>query len=134
MEGYKNIYALGDCSIVLGDENYPKGHPQLAQVAIQQAKNLGDNLILKNKNWKTFRYKDKGSLAIIGRNKAVLDSPEQKYNMNGFLAWIIWIFVHIMSLVNFRNKLRAVYDWIGYYIYKDQSFRMIIKPRERKTN
>jgi len=134
VEGYKNIYALGDCSIVIGDENYPKGHPQLAQVAIQQAKNLGDNLILKNKNWKTFRYVDKGSLAIIGRNKAVLDSPEQKYNMNGFLAWIIWIFVHIMSLVNFRNKLRAVYDWIGYYIYKDQSFRMIIKPRERKTN
>lgn len=131
VEGYTNIYALGDCALVLGDENYPKGHPQLAQAAIQQAKNLGDNLILKNKNWKTFRYKDKGTLAIIGRNKAVLDSPKQKYSLNGFLAWIIWIFVHIMSLVNFRNKLRAVYDWLGYYIYKDQSFRMIIKPRER---
>jgi len=131
VEGYTNIYALGDCALVLGDENYPKGHPQLAQAAIQQANNLGDNLILKNKNWKTFRYKDKGTLAIIGRNKAVLDSPKQKYSLNGFLAWIIWIFVHIMSLVNFRNKLRAVYDWLGYYIYKDQSFRMIIKPRER---
>jgi NADH dehydrogenase len=134
VEGYKNIYALGDCAFVFGDENYPKGHPQLAQAAIQQAKNLGDNLNRKYINWKPFKYKDKGSLAIIGRNKAVLDTPNQKYNMNGFLAWFIWIFVHIMSLVNFRNKLRAVYNWIGYYINKDQSFRMIIKPRERKTN
>ncbi|MBL4745530.1 MAG: NAD(P)/FAD-dependent oxidoreductase [Flavobacteriaceae bacterium] len=131
IEGYDTIYALGDCSIITGDENAPKGHPQVAQVAIQQAQNLGANLLLEKEAWKPFQYTDKGSLAIIGRNKAVLDTPRQQHHMNGFFAWFVWIFVHIMSLVNFRNKLRAVYDWTGYYIYKDQSFRMIIKPRER---
>jgi len=131
IEGYDAIYALGDCAIITGDAAAPKGHPQVAQVAIQQAQNLGKNLLLTKEAWKPFQYTDKGSLAIIGRNKAVLDTPNQKFHMNGFFAWFIWIFVHIMSLVNFRNKLRAIYDWTGYYIYKDQSFRMIIKPRER---
>lgn len=131
IEGYDSIYALGDCAIITGDENAPKGHPQVAQVAIQQAQNLGRNLNVAKELWEPFEYTDKGSLAIIGRNKAVLDTPKHKYHMNGFFAWFIWIFVHIMSLVNFRNKLRAVYDWTGYYIYKDQSFRMIIKPRDR---
>lgn len=122
------IYALGDCAIIDGDIKYPQGHPQVAQPAIQQAKNLADNLLKNNGTWKPFAYKDKGSLAIIGRNKAVLDFPNQLYAMSGFLSWLIWIFVHIMSLVNFKNKLRALYNWLGYYIYKDQSFRMIIKP------
>ncbi|PCH78549.1 MAG: FAD-dependent oxidoreductase [Flavobacteriaceae bacterium] len=133
IEGYDTIYALGDCAIITGDKNAQRGHPQVAQVAIQQAQNLGKNLLLPKESWKPFQYTDKGSLAIIGRNKAVLDAPNHKFHMNGFFAWFIWIFVHIMSLVNFRNKLRAVYDWTGYYIYKDQSFRMIIKPRERQT-
>ncbi len=132
IEGYDSIYALGDCAIITGDENTPRGHPQVAQVAIQQAQNLGRNLHLEKEFWKPFQYTDKGSLAIIGRNKAVLDTPNHKHHINGFFAWFIWIFVHIMSLVNFRNKLRAVYDWTGYYIYKDQSFRMIIKPRDRE--
>jgi NADH dehydrogenase len=122
------IYALGDCAIIDGDIKYPQGHPQVAQPAIQQAKNLADNLLKNQEAWKPFAYKDKGSLAIIGRNKAVLDFPNQLYAMSGFLSWLIWIFVHIMSLVNFKNKLRALYNWLGYYIYKDQSFRMIIKP------
>jgi NADH dehydrogenase len=122
------IYALGDCAIIDGDIKYPQGHPQVAQPAIQQAKNLADNLLKNQGAWKPFAYKDKGSLAIIGRNKAVLDFPNQLYAMSGFLSWLIWIFVHIMSLVNFKNKLRALYNWLGYYIYKDQSFRMIIKP------
>ncbi len=134
VEGYDNIYALGDCAIMMEDKDYPNGHPQQAQGAIQQADNLGKNLKLDSDNWKDFKYIDKGSLAIIGRNKAVLDTPGQKFSLNGFMAWVIWIFVHIMSLVNFRNRLRAVYDWLGYYIYKDQSFRMIIKPRERNNN
>lgn len=128
---YENIYALGDCALVFGDENYPQGHPQLAQPALQQAKNLADNLNSKSKNWKPFQYKDKGSLAIIGRNKAVLDLPGKKYSLKGFGAWLIWIFVHIMGLVNFKNKIRTLYNWLGYYIYKDQYFRMIIKPTER---
>lgn len=132
VEGYKNIYALGDCAIVSGDENFPNGHPQLAQAALQQARNLAENLSSNPKQWKPFKYKDLGSMAIIGRNKAVVDFPKHKYFLKGFIAWLIWIFVHIMSLVNFRNKLRTLYNWIGYYINKDQSFRMIIKPSERK--
>jgi len=125
---YDNIYALGDCAFIQGDKEYPAGHPQVAQPAIQQAKNLADNLLKNEGAWKTFGYQDKGSLAIIGRNKAVLDFPNQKYAMSGFISWLIWIFVHIISLVNFKNKIRALYNWLGYYIYKDQSFRMIIKP------
>ncbi len=133
VDGYKNIYAIGDACIVSGDDLFPDGHPQLAQVAIQQAHNLGKNL---NKNsvqsWTPFSYNDKGSMAIIGRNKAVTDGPNQKFFIKGFIAWCVWIFVHIMSLVNFRNRMRALYDWTGYYIYKDQSFRMIIKPKEQQ--
>ena len=131
VHSYRNIYALGDCAIILNDEEYPKGHPQLAQPALQQAKNLANNLSKDSKDWKPFRYNDKGSLAIIGRNKAVLDFPGQKYSVKGFGAWLIWIFVHIMGLVNFKNKVKTLYNWLGYYIYKDQFFRMIIKPTTR---
>jgi len=131
VEGYENIYALGDCAILSGDTNYPDGHPQLAQPAIQQADNLATNLDKDNKNWKPFKYNNKGSLAIIGRNKAVFDLPNEKYFIKGFLAWLIWLFVHIMGLVNFKNRLRTFVNWIGYYIYKDQYFRMIIKPNEK---
>ncbi|CAL2078103.1 NAD(P)/FAD-dependent oxidoreductase [Tenacibaculum sp. 190524A02b] len=129
---YNNIYALGDCAIIEGDESYPKGHPQLAQAALQQAKNLAENLHRKDNKWSPFKYIDKGALAIIGRNKAVLDFPKQKFTMQGFTSWLIWIFVHIMGLVNFKNKVRTLYNWLGYYIYKDQYFRMIIKPSERE--
>lgn len=125
-----NIYALGDCAIMNGDKNYPNGHPQLAQTAIQQAKKMAENLLKRKNNWKPFLYEDKGSLAIIGRNKAVMDFPKQKYSLNGIVAWLIWIFVHIMGLVNFKNKVRTLYNWLGYYIYKDQYFRMIIKPNK----
>lgn len=132
IEGYNNIYALGDCAIVSGDKNYPNGHPQLAQAALQQARHLAENILSKPEDWKPFNYHDLGSMAIIGRNKAVVDFPKHKYFLKGFIAWLIWIFIHIMGLVNFRNKLRTLYNWIGYYINKDQSFRMIIKPSQRK--
>lgn len=131
VEGYDNIYALGDCALLSGDENYPEGHPQLAQPAIQQAQNLASNLSKEAKDWKPFTYFNKGSLAIIGRNKAVFDLPKEKYFISGFLAWLIWLFVHIMGLVNFKNRFRTFVNWIGYYIYKDQYFRMIIKPNEK---
>jgi NADH dehydrogenase len=132
VEGHQNIYALGDSALLTNDENYPNGHPQLAQPALQQGNNLAKNLKLAPNLWKPFKYTNKGSLAIIGRNKAVLDSPKHKYFLKGFIAWLIWIFVHIMGLVNFKNKVRTFYNWIGYYIYKDQYFRMIIKPRSKK--
>lgn len=130
VEGFENIFAIGDSSIMETDPKYPNGHPQLAQVAIQQAKNLGNNLNQNFKNPKPFTYTDKGSMAIIGRNKAVADLPKKIF-LKGFIAWFIWIFVHVMSLVNFRNRLRALYNWTGYYISKDQSYRMILKPNNK---
>jgi NADH:ubiquinone reductase (H+-translocating) len=134
VQGYGNIYALGDCAIIQTDKAYPNGHPQLAQPAMQQARNLADNLNREKASWRPFRYVDKGSLAIIGRNKAVLDFPGQKVFVSGFAAWLIWIFVHIMGLVNFKNKVTTLLNWLGYYIYKDQIFRMIFKPSERKES
>lgn len=130
MEEFENIYAIGDSSVMTTDPQYPDGHPQLAQVAIQQAINLGKNLIQEFKNPKPFIYTDKGSMAIIGRNKAVADIPKKLF-LKGFFAWAIWVFVHIMSLVNFRNRLKAFYNWLGYYISKDQSYRMILKPSSK---
>ncbi|SHF01170.1 NADH dehydrogenase [Arenibacter palladensis] len=132
VNGYDNIYALGDCALVQGDIGYPEGHPQLAQPAIQQAKNLALNLERDKSPWTPFNYKDKGSLAIIGRNKAVFDLPKERFFIKGFIAWLIWIFVHIMGLVNFKNRFRTLINWIGYYLYKDQYFRMIIKPNDKK--
>lgn len=132
VEGFDNIYAVGDSCIMTTDSNFPQGHPQLAQVAIQQAQNLGKNLSNDFINAKPFSYTDKGSMAIIGRNKAVADIPKKIF-LKGFFAWFIWVFVHIMSLVTFRNRLKAFYNWLGYYISKDQSYRMILKPSNKKA-
>ncbi|MFC2443118.1 MAG: NAD(P)/FAD-dependent oxidoreductase, partial [Capnocytophaga ochracea] len=104
MEGFENIYAIGDSSIMTADPHFPQGHPQLAQVAIQQANNLGKNFNKDFVNPTPFSYIDKGSMAIIGRNQAVADLPKHIF-LKGFVAWAIWAFIHIMSLVNFRNKL-----------------------------
>ncbi|QLE03122.1 NAD(P)/FAD-dependent oxidoreductase [Galbibacter sp. BG1] len=130
VKGYENIFAVGDTAILEGDPGYPDGHPQVAQVAIQMADNLAENLLKDGIDWQPFQYSDKGSMAIIGRNKAVTDGPNESFFLKGFPAWFVWIFVHIMSLVNYKNRIRALYDWIGYYFSKDQSFRMIIKPRD----
>jgi len=130
MEAFDNIYAIGDSSIMTADPHFPEGHPQLAQVAIQQAANLGKNLNKDFVNPTPFSYVDKGSMAIIGRNQAVAELPKNIF-LKGFIAWAIWAFVHIMSLVNFRNKLRALYNWVGYYISKDQSYRMVLRPTEK---
>lgn len=130
MEGFDNIYAIGDSCIMTADPNYPEGHPQLAQVAIQQADNLVANMNNDFQKPKPFSYVDKGSMAIIGRNEAVADLPKNIF-IKGFWAWAIWAFIHIMSLVNFRNKMRAFYNWVGYYISKDQSYRMVLKPNEK---
>ena len=130
MEGFENIYAIGDSSIMTADPHFPQGHPQLAQVAIQQANNLGKNFNKDFVNPTPFSYIDKGSMAIIGRNQAVADLPKHIF-LKGFVAWAIWAFIHRMSLVNFRNKLKALYNWIGYYISKDQSYRMVLRPTEK---
>lgn len=130
VKGAENIYAIGDTCIQTTDPAFPNGHPQVAQVAIQQAQNLGKNLLAQKSARVAFIYNDKGSMAIIGRNKAVADIPKQTH-FNGFFAWLVWLFVHVMSLLNYRNRLRTLYNWVGAYFSKDQTFRMIIRPDEK---
>jgi NADH dehydrogenase len=129
-----NIYAIGDTCIQFSDVDFPGGHPQVAQVAIQQGVNLAENfkLMLQDKPLKPFKYKDKGSMAIIGKNKAVVDLPKPKMHFNGFFAWLIWLFVHLMSLISYRNRIKTFYNWMIAYFSKDQSLRMIIRPEKRK--
>ncbi|WP_269222892.1 NAD(P)/FAD-dependent oxidoreductase [Flavobacterium sp. IMCC34518] len=133
VNGTENIYAIGDTCIQLNDVDFPSGHPQVAQVAIQQGINLAENfkLTLQNKSLKPFKYKDKGSMAIIGKNKAVVDLPKPKMHFKGFFAWMIWLFVHLMSLITYRNRLNTFYHWMIAYFSKDQSLRMIIRPEKR---
>ena len=135
VKGTQNVFAIGDTCIQLNDANFPDGHPQVAQVAIQQGVNLAKNLKLlaKNKKMKAFEYNDKGSMAIIGRNKAVVDLPNPKLHFNGFFAWLIWLFIHLISLITYRNRLKTFYNWTIAYFAKDQSLRMIIRPDKDKT-
>jgi NADH dehydrogenase len=133
VNGTQNIYAIGDTCIQLTDKNFPGGHPQVAQVAIQQGLNLAKNFksINQNKPLIPFVYKDKGAMAIIGKNKAVVDLPSPKLHFKGFLAWIIWLFVHLISLITYRNRILTFYNWMTAYFAKDQSLRMIIRPDKK---
>ncbi|MEO7768317.1 MAG: FAD-dependent oxidoreductase, partial [Ferruginibacter sp.] len=133
VKGLQNVYAIGDTCFQETDKNFPNGHPQLAQVAMQQGKNLAVNLVAmqQGKSAKPFSYVDKGSMAIIGRNKAVADLPKPKLHFKGFIAWVMWVFVHIASLINYRNRLRTMYNWTGAYFTKDQSLRLIIRPSKK---
>lgn len=130
VNGTENIYAVGDTCIQLTDESFPAGHPQVAQVAIQQGINLAHNfkLINQNKQQRPFKYSDKGSMAIIGKNKAVVDLPKPKMHFKGFFAWMIWLFIHLISLIAYRNRVKTFYNWMIAYFSKDQSLRMIIRP------
>lgn len=131
LENMENVYAIGDTCIQTADPAFPEGHPQVAQVALQQGKNLANNFMrmLHNKPQKTFKYKDKGSMAIIGRNKAVADLS-RKLHFKGFIAWLIWIFIHLISLMHYRNKVRTFLNWVTSYFTRDQALRMIIRPKE----
>jgi NADH dehydrogenase len=128
--GMDDVYAIGDCCIQTSDKAFPDGHPQLAQVGIQQGSNLARNLLAieEKKPLKPFAYFDKGSMAIIGRKKAVVDLPGNKAHFNGFIAWFMWLFVHLVSLVSKRNRLTTFYNWSGAWFSKDQSLRIIIRP------
>ncbi|MCC9070003.1 NAD(P)/FAD-dependent oxidoreductase [Flavobacterium sp. F-65] len=135
VNGLENIYAIGDTSIMDTDPAFPNGHPQVAQVAIQQGLNLAKNFkaIVQNKPLKPFKYVDKGSMAIIGKNKAVVDLPKPKWHFKGFLAWVIWLFIHLISLITYRNRLSTFYNWMVAYFAKDQSLRMIIRPDKKQA-
>jgi NADH dehydrogenase len=134
--GTENIYAIGDTCYQSSDENFPNGHPQVAQVAIQQGKKLAANLsaLLRERPLERFSYHDKGSMAIIGRNKAVADLPSPKLHFKGFIAWLMWLFIHLISLINFRNRIKTLYNWMVAYFTKDQSLRMIIRPFKNDEN
>lgn len=134
MKGSRNIFITGDASLMEGDEEYPKGHPQVAQVAIQQAAMVGKNLVRQKKAGepKPFRYRDKGSMATIGRNRAVMEAGGIK--ATGLIAWLAWMFVHLMALVGFRNRVVVLFNWIVSYINYDRGMRLIIRPFRKKEN
>jgi NADH dehydrogenase len=126
-----SIFAIGDVASHVSKEN-PKGLPMLAPVAKQQGKLLAKNLIqlLKEKEMRPFEYKNRGVMATIGRKKAVVDLPKWKFQ--GTLAWFMWMFVHIVSLVGFRNKLVALFDWLANYVTYDKPLGLILRPHKRK--
>ncbi|GJM27393.1 MAG: NADH dehydrogenase [Cyclobacteriaceae bacterium] len=129
--GVDNIFAIGDLA-VYKNQDYPKGHPMVAQVAIQQGRRLARNLAahLAGKSWKPFEYKDKGSMATIGRNKAVVDLPTGMH-FGGFVAWLIWMFVHLFALIGFRNKMVTFINWLWSYLTFDKGNRLIIRKFDR---
>jgi NADH:ubiquinone reductase (H+-translocating) len=133
VKGTENIYAIGDTCLQTTDIHFPNGHPQVAQVAIQQGINLAKNFQAQanGKAIKAFTYNDKGSMAIIGRNKAVVDLPKPKLHMKGFIAWLAWLFIHLLSLITYRNRVRTFWNWMIAYFTKDQSMRMIIRPARK---
>ena len=125
--GYNNLFAVGDIAY-LETEAFPYGLPMLAQVAIQQGRHLAKN-ILKKVNGHSlipFEYKDKGSMATIGRNLAVVDLPNFKFQ--GFFAWFVWMFIHIISLIGFRNKAQVFVNWVYSYFTYNRALRLIIRP------
>ena len=128
VEGYNNIFAIGDLAGMITDE-YPNGHPQVAQVAIQQAKNLAFNLNHEASSGfsKKFSYKDRGSMATIGKKLAVVDLPFLKFD--GFIAWMVWLFVHLMAIVGVKNKINVFLNWAWNYLSLDPSLRLLIRPK-----
>lgn len=124
--GLNDIFAIGDVAC-MQTNNYPNGHPQIAPAAIQQGKLLGKNLLGKiyyNKAFKAFKYKDKGAMATVGKNKALVQMG--KIKIGGFAAWVIWMFVHLMSLVGFRNRVVTLFNWVKNYFSSDAGMRLII--------
>lgn len=130
--GFENIFAIGDVAY-METEAYPKGHPQVAQPAIQQGEHLAKNLslLLQGKAMKPFSYFDKGTLATVGRNRAVADLGKLRFG--GFFAWFIWIFVHLAALVGFRNKVVVLFNWAYNYINYDKAARLIVRPFSKKV-
>lgn len=131
VQGSQNIFALGDICLQTTDKAFPNGHPQVAQVAIQQGQLLAKNLkrLDANEPLKPFAYNDKGSMAIIAKYKAVADLP--KLFFKGFFAWLVWLFIHIIPLVGFRNKVKLAFSWFWSFITNDPTLRLIIRPRDK---
>jgi NADH dehydrogenase len=129
--GYENIFAIGDAAIMEGDPKYPGGHPQMAPPAMQQGQLVAKNIIklIKKQPMKSFQYVHKGSMATIGRNRAVVDL--NSFKTQGFFAWFIWMFVHLLSIIGFRNKFFVLFTWLWSYFSYDKSNRLIIaRPKD----
>lgn len=133
VSGTSNIFAIGDQCVQATDKNYPNGHPQLAQVAIQQGKLLAENLVRlsKGQTMKPFSYYNKGTMAIISKFKAVVDLPKGFFK--GFIAWLVWLFIHIIPIAGFRNKAKLAFNWFWSFITNDPTLRLIIRPRKGKN-
>lgn len=125
----ENVWAIGDICLQQTDPVYPKGHPQLAQVAIQQGRSVAKNFLAieRGKPVKPFKYFDRGEMAIVGRHNAVVDLFKHKVHLRGFAALFIWLFIHLVSLVNYNNKIRTLYSWAVAYLTRDQALRMIFR-------
>ncbi|WP_304344475.1 NAD(P)/FAD-dependent oxidoreductase [Chryseobacterium koreense] len=129
VQGYENIFAIGDIAY-METPKYPLAHPQVANVAINQGKNLAKNLLRKSeKDWTEYEYKDQGSLATIGKHRAVVDLP--KFKFQGFFAWYFWMFLHLMLILSVRNKIAIFFNWMWSYFNKDSSLRLIIVPNQQ---
>ena len=132
VKGYHNIFAIGDACIMEGaDPLFPKGHPQVAPPAMQQGRLVANNIkrLINGKAMKSFRYNDQGSMATVGRNRAVVDL--KAFKTQGFVAWFIWMFVHLMSLIGFRNKFFVLLSWLWSYFSYDKSNRLIMaRPKD----
>ncbi|MEP7258630.1 MAG: NAD(P)/FAD-dependent oxidoreductase [Flavitalea sp.] len=130
VNGTTNIFAIGDISFQTADKNYANGHPQLAQVAIQQGKLLARNFenIRDGKPLKPFAYVNKGSMAIISKHKAVVDLPRGFFK--GFLAWLAWLFIHIIPIAGYRNKAKLAFNWFWSFITNDPTLRLIVRPKK----
>ena len=128
VKGFENIFALGDIALMT-DEKYPAGHPQVAQVAIQQAKLLSQNLnsLSERRELRQFSYRDLGTMATVGKNLAVVELPH--FHFHGIFAWFVWMFIHLMSIIGVRNKLMIFINWAWKYFTYDQSLRLILRPK-----
>ena len=133
VEGFTDVFALGDVAAMYG-EKYQFGHPMMAQPAIQQGALLAENLerLVKKQSMKKFVYNDKGSMATIGRNKAVVDLP--KLHFNGIFAWFVWMFVHLFSLIGFKNKVLVFWSWVYNYFVFDRESRLIIRSYRKNRD
>lgn len=134
VEGLNQVYAIGDIGY-MEEPNWPKGHPQVASVAIQQAKLLAQNLIreINGKPVKAFSYYDKGVMATVGRNLAVVDIPKPKLHFKGFVAWFIWMSLHLMLILGVKNRFFVFWNWMYNYFTKDQNLRLIFKEFYRRN-
>jgi NADH dehydrogenase len=132
IEGMQNVFAVGDVAYMETPE-WPKGHPQLANVAINQAKNLAENLKsrMDDKAMKPFKYKNPGTMATVGKRKAVVDLP--KFSFQGRLAWLTWMFLHLMLILSVKNKLIIFINWAISYFTNDTTLRLILLPTQKEV-